>query len=152
VAWLPTVEAQMGAASASAEQSSAAARVQADRAARAVTDAARALAQLTVDHARRIVPTSAYEAARDALVAEQSAAQATLERLTRRASASADHAMAAARLLETWGSAPAEDLAPMLRGLCTVWVVRRDGARGCDVRVVGAWAPSPEPTRPIPRD
>lgn len=152
VAWLPTVEAQMGAAAASAEQSSAAARVQAERAARAVTDAARALAQLTVDHARRIVPTSAYEAARDALVAEQSAAQAALERLTRRASASADHAMAAARLLETWGSAPAEDLAPMLRGLCTVWVIRRDGARGCDVRVVGAWEPSPEPTRPIPRD
>lgn len=152
LAWLPTVEGQMGAASASAEQSSSAAKVQAERAARAATDAARALAQLTVDHARRIVPTSAYEAARDALVAEQATAQASLDQLTRRAAASSDHALAAAHLLETWGTAPPEELAPMLRDLCTVWVVRRDGARGCDVRVVGIWEPRPTPTRPIPRD
>lgn len=74
-AWLPTVAALVDAAAASAEQvSTACAEVERDRLARSASEAERAVTQLTIDWARRVIPESAYVGARDALVAQRDAA------------------------------------------------------------------------------
>ncbi|HEY0217915.1 MAG TPA: recombinase family protein [Cellulomonas sp.] len=149
LAWLPEVAAGITGAVAATEPASAAAAVQAERLTRAITQAQTTLNALTLDHARRIVPTSAYEAARDELLREQRAAREELDRLAPTDNTPGEHAASAARLLEEWATAPASRLSPMLRDLCTVWVARRPGARGSDLTIYGAWDTLPTPTNPL---
>jgi DNA invertase Pin-like site-specific DNA recombinase len=149
--WLPTVRERVEAAAVAAAESptnTAAAEVQRRRLRDKALDAERALANLTVDLGRRLIPASAYEAARDALLDEKRDAERELARLERQEEADQRHATTAGHLLESWGALPPTDAARMLREIAVVRVRRRDVARGCDIEVHGAWEEEAQPFAP----
>lgn len=107
-------------------------QVRKDRLARRIVSADEALAHLTVDRARRLVPEVAYVAARDALLAEQSTAQAELDRLS--GPDLSEIPGAATTLLDLWNTAAPHETARLVKDLLRVRV-----ARGQGPVIVGAW-------------
>lgn len=141
-AWLPTVASLVDGHTAGANAASAAETVERARLQRIISEAERALQQLTIDHAKRLVPTSAYEGARDQLVDEQRDAAAILKTLERR-TATTDHAATAAHLLEAWDTLEPAGISRMLRDLAVVTVQRRVQGSPVNIVVRGAWETAP---------
>ncbi|MFJ2297359.1 recombinase family protein [Oerskovia paurometabola] len=137
--WLPSVAERVARAAQQLPADGASVAVERARHARLITEIERALTQLTIDHARRIVPSSAYSSARDALLAERQAASAALATLDRAASSHSEHAAAATDLASGWESMSSVGISLALRGLCVATVSRTPGVRGANVRVRGIW-------------
>lgn len=136
--WLPTVARMVDGRAASATATTAAEKVERARLQRIVSEVERTLQQLTIDHAKRLVPTSAYEGARDQLVDEQHSASIALQKLDRR-TASIDHAAVAAQLLDEWDTLDPAGISRMLRDLVVVTVHRREKGSPAEIVVRGAW-------------
>ena len=144
-AWLPTVATLVDAAAASAEPvSTASAEVERDRLARSASEAERALTQLTIDWARRVIPESAYIGARDALVAQRDAAAGALQKIARQSVTTKGYSTSSAALLADWHTLAPADCSLILQELAIVWVGRPEpGDRpGCTVR--GLWEDQPD--------
>lgn len=137
--WLPGVSERVARAAEHQPADGDVAAIERARYARQITDCERALTQLTIDHARRIVPSSAYSAARDELVAEQQVARSALARLDRAAASHTEHAAAATDLASGWDSMSSLGISQALRGLCVATVSRTPGVRGAIVAVRGIW-------------
>ncbi len=127
LAWLPTVAAEVNAAAASAPRGESTAAVERSRLERIVLDADRALSNLTVDRARRIVPEDAYEAARDALTIERDAAQARVLELDTGRDRAMERATQAADLLSDWDDLTELERNRILANLCVVYVTPNKG-------------------------
>lgn len=146
-AWLPTVAALVDAAAASAEPvSTASADVERGRLARSASEAERALTQLTIDWARRVIPESAYVGARDALVAQRDAASGALEKIARRSLASASFAATSVSLLADWETLAPADCSLILQELAIVWVGRPAPGVKPVCTVLGVWEDHPVST------
>ena len=128
--WLPGVAAEIEALEVPAVAVSSARR---DRLARKVLADDEALANLTMDFARRVIPEAAFTAARDRLVEERAAAVAELEGLPS-AEGFAVFEAAAAGLLLKWDEGGAGELNRVLRELLRVNV-----SRGATPMVVPLW-------------
>lgn len=142
--WLPTVaqsvDAQAGQPAAS---NTASATVERRRLARVAADAERALANLTLDYARRVVPLSAYEVARDALTKQRDQAASALGRMEKVSDGFGQRAATAAALLQDWDLLAVADRNAVLRELAVVWVQRLPDTRRPTIRVLGVWEDQP---------
>lgn len=136
--WLPTVSQLIDEHAANAGTQTAAEDIEQGRLLRIHDEAERALERLTIDRAKGLVPASAYEGARNHLVAEQQSAREALRKYERRA-LSEDYAATAERLLEDWDELPAATISKGLREMVVAVVSRRKDRRGADVTVRGAW-------------
>lgn len=104
-----------------------------DRLERKIVDDDAALVRLTMDRVRLALPESAFNATRDALVAEQEKARQELAAIP----AAADLELfttAAGELLETWESAPTASINRVLRNL-----LRVNASTGQPPTVVPVW-------------
>ena len=143
-AWLPTVAEQVDQYAASiAPATSASADVERDRLARSAADAERALTQLTIDWARRVIPESAYIGARDALVAQRDAATTALAKVARQDVEQGGFVGVAASLLADWDTLPAGDCSRILQELAIVWVGRDEAGGKVTCTVRGVWEDLP---------
>lgn len=137
--WLPTVAPAVNRARAEADavdELTARARRRAETDVQAASDA---LAQLTLSHARGLVPEDAYIAARDEILGERAAAQRKLDDLDERTRAAVGAGTAAQGLLEAWTQVDPAHASAILRDLVTVWVTKRDDGSGTDVVARGLW-------------
>ncbi|MDY7528485.1 recombinase family protein [Cryobacterium sp. 10C2] len=137
--WLPTVAEAVTREARAVPKRSASAKVERERLDRVISNAATALQNLTVDHARRIIPEAAYLAARDTLTAEQGAAQAALDRFATSAADGRERAALASGLLDAWPAATDAERNAIARELCRVVVSRTDGDKRPTGRVFGVW-------------
>ncbi|MFD6094012.1 recombinase family protein [Oerskovia sp. NPDC060338] len=138
-AWLPTVADLVAQAADAQPATGAAAAIERARYARQITELERTLTQLTIDHAQRLVPSSAYTAARDQLLTEQRAASAAMDALDRATRALGGYAASAAGLVTGWDVMTSAGISRVLRELCVATVSRVPGVRGATVVVRGAW-------------
>lgn len=144
LAWLPTVAASVDDQAALAPPSNTASvNVERTRLARTAAEAEQALANLTMDYAKRIVPRAAYEAARDALTSQRDEAASALSRMERTREGIGQRSVVAAELLRDWDSLAVDDRNAVLRELAFVWVQRLPDTRRPTIRVLGVWEEQP---------
>lgn len=137
LAWLPTV-AQLVEEEAAAVDGASTAGVERDRVRRQLDETERALQRLTVDLARGLVPTSAYEGARDELDGERQALEGKLRTFERRTATPA-HAEIAGLVLDRWRELPPAEISRLLREIVAVRVTRRTETQPATAIPRGPW-------------
>ena len=109
----------------------------AERLERQAADADKALAQLTVDFARRTIPEGAYLVARDQLTADRDANAREAAELRAR---TVDKSLEKKALLEAWDELDVLGKNRVLKTLCRVEVTRNEVLRGpAHIRLVPLW-------------
>ncbi|MEB0001639.1 recombinase family protein [Cryobacterium sp. RTC2.1] len=150
--WLPEYAGAVNAHAASTATGRAAAGVERDRLNRIAIDADKALIQLSIDRARRIIPEATYIAARDELTAERDAAQRRSGEMVKTRAESAQRRKVALDLFEAWPLMTGTERNNVLRDLARIHISAPDpGTRAVTVKIWPVWDTPTIPKRPRPR-
>lgn len=128
--WLPVIAGRVEAAAGNQIPSNAIQIVERERLERVVIEADKALTQLAIDLARKLIPESAFVAARDQLISERDKAAVRSAQLEPRGTLGSAHRKVAANLLDAWPDMTDEEKNKILRDLAVIHIIPERGAPG----------------------